>query len=350
MIYSKEFLIAYLTKHYPDTDNAVLSRKLGMSETAIRTFVSRNGIRKSEPYMQMLRKKMMEEKEKKYLASIPKVDLNTYERNIIIGSILGDGNLTFAQRSRNAYYREHFCAQQKEYREWKMRKITSLSFRIEKERNLKSPSHPVFTELYSLFYINRIKTITEVNIKLLDHPVGLACLYLDDGTLMISKTTKNNNIYITPAVGLTTLCFSKEECEILKEHLNKQFNTKFKIACHPDGKGNTLRINKVMDVYEFYELISPYCDEITCLNYKWDIHMRLESIRKELLRKNEGNIRVRIASTKDIPARYCVEQEKLIVKMIKQGKKYGEIAAALNRTYDGIVNKVRVMREKGIFD
>ncbi|MDV3426223.1 MAG: endonuclease, partial [Bacillota bacterium] len=165
--------------------------------------------------MKKLHIELMKSKEEKYLASIPKVSLTQLEQNIIVGSILGDGNLTYAPRSRNAYYREHFSIKQKEYREWKMNNIHSMKFRIEKECHLKSPSHPVFTELYDKFYINGIKTITEDNIKLLNHPIGLACLYMDDGTLMISASKSKGAIRIHPTIGISTLSFSKEGCEIL---------------------------------------------------------------------------------------------------------------------------------------
>jgi hypothetical protein len=108
----------------------------------------------------------MKRKEEKYLASIPVVTLTETERNILVGSILGDGCLSFAPRSRNAYYREHFSVKQKEYREWKLKQINSIPLRFESQQNLKSPSHPVFTELYHRFYRNNQKTITKDNITL----------------------------------------------------------------------------------------------------------------------------------------------------------------------------------------
>lgn len=38
---------------------------------------------------------------------------------------------------------------------------------------LTSHSHPIYTKLYNLFYINKEKKITADNIKLLNYPVDL---------------------------------------------------------------------------------------------------------------------------------------------------------------------------------
>ena len=57
-------------------------------------------------------------------------NMNKIERNIIIGSLLGDGNLALYGRSKNAYYREHGCLKQIPYRLWKAEKLKNLDFKI----------------------------------------------------------------------------------------------------------------------------------------------------------------------------------------------------------------------------
>lgn len=52
------------------------------------------------------------------------------EENIIIGSLLGDGSLALYGRSKNAYYREHGCDAQIQYRLWKSEKLQRLNFSL----------------------------------------------------------------------------------------------------------------------------------------------------------------------------------------------------------------------------
>ena len=347
---SKDELINFLQKHYPDTDNEILCQQLGLSSSALRTLASRNGIHKSKDYLAKQHKKLLQAKEKSYLSSIPKIKFSTLEQNIIVGSILGDGSLAFSQRSRNAYYREHFSIRQIEYRKWKMNNISSLSFRLEGNTRLKSPSHPVFTDLYNKFYINGKKTVTEDNIKLLNHPIGLTCLYLDDGTLMINVSNKNNNIYITPTIGISTLCFSKKECEIIKNHLSSLFGLHFRLNPHPSGKGYSLVCSTLDSVYKFFSLIQPYCKDIISLRYKWDIEYRIQIKYNELRKIYPDNYKIRISNTSDIPERYSSEDEKKIISMKKRGYTDQEIANDLNRTYWGIVDKIRRIRKAGLLD
>lgn len=147
--------------------------------------------------------------------------MNRLERNIIIGSLFGDGSLALYGKSKNTYYREHGCTKQVPYRQWKANKLENLDFKILtscKNPQLRSPSNKDYTNLYNSFYINREKTITKENLLLLDHPIGLACLYMDDGSLVIdSSRRKNSSIYIFARISIYTLNFSEDENVLLKE-------------------------------------------------------------------------------------------------------------------------------------
>ncbi len=339
-------IIEYLKVHYPYTDNKKLSLELGLSSSAIKTIASRNNIKKNAAYIKECQLKMLEAKEIKYLQAITKIQLSEKERNIIVGSILGDGNLTYAPRSRNAYYREHFCHQQKQYREWKKENINSLFFRIEKDAHLKSPSHPIFSKLHEEFYINGVKTITKDNIISLNHPIGLACLFMDDGTLMIN-VKKGKNTYVFPTVALSTLNYSEQECIILKDHIKKQFDIEFLLGNHPSGKGCILRLSKIDDIYSFFNVVGLFCKDVPCLKYKWDVRDRLISKKKELENQLPEGSRIRIASTQDIPPRYTTDEENSIHYMLGQDMTYHQIAQYLGRSYWGICDKVRRLKKKG---
>jgi len=346
-MYNKEEVLSFLRSHYPNEDTEAICRQLGLSKSTIWTLATRNKIHKSDEYLKMLHDQLMKAKEKKYLASIPEVSLEQLEQNIIVGSILGDGSLTYSPRSRNAYYREHFSLKQKGYREWKLNNIHSFSFRIENGCHLKSPSHPVFTELYKQFYIDSCKTITEENIKLLNHPIGLACLYMDDGTLMINVSKSKTTFHIFPTIGITTLCFYKTECEILAKHIMELFGIQFYLCSHPHGKGWTLKLSRLKEINKFFDLILPYCEEVRCLRYKWDIASRLKQKRQELVAKLCKEYKVNISSIENISDYYSPEQENMILQMKKSGKTYQEIANAIDRTYSGISYKLSQMRKQG---
>ncbi len=290
----------------------------------------------------------MKAKEKAYLATIPQVSLTEKEQNIIVGSILGDGSLSFSPRSRNAHYREHYSYKQREYRIWKMNSIDSIQFRIEKDVHLKSPSHPIFTELYNQFYYHGRKTITSANVKLLTHPIGLACLYLDDGTLMISAQCRRyNNVYITPSIGLATMCFSGDECEILKQHILDKFSIEFKVKKYPSTKGYILVCQKIDDVYKFYETIHPFCCSIKSMRYKWDIEYRLAQEYFKQKQKYGCEYNIRISHTDDISPNYSPNEEAKMIQMKKDGFSDREIAQSIGRTYWGVVDKLRRIRQAG---
>lgn len=343
---TKEDTIDYLKKHYPNEDTKLICEVLGLSISAVYSIATRNGINKNKEYLKVLHEQLLKKKEEKYLAAIPNVSLTQLEQNIIIGSILGDGNLTFSQRSRNAYYREHFSIKQMEYRVWKMNSIHSLNFRIEGGCHLKSPSHPIFTNFYKQFFINSVKTITCENIKLLDHPIGLACLYLDDGTLMINVNKGKKNIRVSSVVGIATLCFSKSECELLIEHIYKIFNIQFYISSYPGGKGWNIKIYKSEEIAKFYNLILPYCREIPSLRYKWDLQFRLEDKKQKLFQKYKESYNVKISSIENITNYYSIEEESIICNMKREDKTYKEIAYVLGRSYFGIGYKIGQLKKQ----
>lgn len=269
------------------------------------------------------------------------------EQNIIVGSLLGDGNLALYGRSKNAYYREHGCDAQIPYRLWKCKKLYKLDFKLNtncKYAKLYSHSNIFFTELYNKFYINSVKTITTDNIKLLTHPIGLACFYMDDGTLVIdSAKRKDTSIYIFPRISLYTLSFSESENIIIKDHLENTFGIKIKLKYRKDGKKTILEINKKVDVINFIDIVKPYVAEINCMKYKIDLKHRFEEKRSNL--KELGYININSWNENIIDNSYSKEDELFILKSNKNGISTKQIAETLNRPYWGVVDKLRRMKK-----
>lgn len=270
------------------------------------------------------------------------------EMNIIVGSLLGDGSLALYGRSKNPYYREHGCVEQLSYREWKCKLLNNLDFKIRYSQMnplLHSPSHPMYLNLYNTFYINNTKSITKENIQLLSHPIGLACLYMDDGTLVIDSSLKSNKLYIFPRIAIYTQSFTKEENEILLNHILYTFDVKFKLKTSPYGKNHHLELNKRNEVSKFINLVKPYVADLPRMEYKINLKERLEEKCTSLEKEGKNNI---IISPLEINENsYSKYDEKLIIQLKNKGVSDREIAKILNRTYYGVVDKIRRLRGQG---
>ncbi|MEW8959052.1 MAG: endonuclease [Moorella sp. (in: firmicutes)] len=278
-------LQAYLARHYPDTDNKILAAELGITENNLRKLAYRYGIKKSDCYKKELHRKLMQAKEAKYLESLPNIEPNQYELNIIVGSLIGDGCLSFAPRSRQAYYREHFAPSQRDYRLWKADQLKRLGFKITGDNHLRSPSLPTLTRLYQAFYIDNRKCLTSENIKLLTHPVGLACLFMDDGSLVINYSRKKDGFYIFPRLTFYNFAFTAEENELLRRHLEKTFGLNLRLKPFPYGHGYGLDSGRQDTIQKLITLIEPYAKMIPSKAERLDIPRRLLAKDAELRRR-----------------------------------------------------------------
>lgn len=112
---------------------------------------------------------------------------NDTQKNIILASILGDGEITKAypnSRRKNVNYREHFCLEQYDYRVWKASFFPDFLYFRKSNDTLVSKSSPIMTELFSYFYDDNGNQ--HVPLKLLKHCLSnyfIATLYMDDGSL-----------------------------------------------------------------------------------------------------------------------------------------------------------------------
>ena len=232
------------------------------------------------------------------------------------------------------------------YRKWKAERLKNLDFKLLttcKNPQLRSPSNKIYTELYNLFYKNREKIITPENIILLNHPIGLACLYMDDGSLVIdSSKRKNGSIYIFPRISIYTLNFSKYENSILQNYISKTFNVNIKLKERKDGKHFLLEINKRNDIVKFINTVSPFVDEIPCMYYKIRLKERFENKQLELIDKGYKNINS--WSENITENNYSKDEENFIIASKHAGTSDKQIAAILGRSYWGIVDKVRRLK------
>lgn len=116
-------------------------------------------------------------------------------REIILGSLLGDGSLMLPKPYKNARLEFRHSIVQKEYFFWKARELKEISgekscrkqppdgWSTEEKLHYHSLSHPMVTELYQLTHRDRELIFHEGWLKLLT-PLSLLVWWLDDGSLV----------------------------------------------------------------------------------------------------------------------------------------------------------------------
>ena len=169
--------------------------------------------------------------------------INLYQKEFLIGTILGDGNLRFVGRNLEASLIIDHGLAQKDYVLWKYEimknwvltepKELNRAYHKDKSRTLKSlrfstMSHHEFTSLYRTFYKDGVKIIPESIGELLTSPFSLAVWLMDDGN-------KNHQ-----AVFLNTQQFSLQGQENLRKCLLDNFGLASTINKHWLFKGKQL--------------------------------------------------------------------------------------------------------------
>lgn len=193
-------------------------------------------------------------------------DLATTQQNIVLGSILGDGMLTYyptKQKGIRSSYYEHFSIEQQSYRAWKVMKLEPY-FTFRKKRTIiTSKIDSLWSMLEPLFYEpphdegSRIKHIPQSLLHRLNDLHGLMALYLDDGSLMISHRVNHrlHKVYITPHLAFYLQNFTYEELQMLANHMKQMTSITFTLTKRPDGNSHYLRTSKTSDTLQFLKQI-----------------------------------------------------------------------------------------------
>lgn len=340
-----ERILEYIKVHFSDTKNKDIAECLNINISTVIRVAKQLNLKKSDEFLNQLRKKLIQAKRDSFDKNRKEYFPTNIQQNIIVGSVLGDGSLALYGRSKNAYFREHGCDKQKEYRQWKCDQLSSLDFKMDDSGKLHSPSHPIYTNLYNKFYTDEgVKHISKGNISLLNHPIGLACLFMDDGTLVIDSSCGINKKYLFPRIAIYTLCFSKEENMLLQEHILKTFRIPFKLKKRSDGKNYILELNRRNYILKFLDLIKPYVLQVPCMSYKIELNSRMEEFKDKL---SGQNIEIIIKNQPIKDSNYSLKEEKLLIFMKRSGSTDAKIADRLKRSYWGVVDKVRRLRMMG---
>lgn len=205
------------------------------------------------------------------------VRLSSLQKEFLIGTILGDGNVRFVARNREASLIVDHSLAQKDYVLWKygimngwvLTEPKELNRRYHKDRSktLKSfrfstISHPTLTSLYNIFYRNGIKIIPENIGEVLTSPFSLAAWFMDDGN-------KNHQ-----AVFLNTQQFSLAEQERLRKCLLKNFDLESSINKHWVFNGRQLYRIRISteSTKKLYDLVKDFI--LPSMLYKFPLYPR----------------------------------------------------------------------------
>src|SRR3989344_6056282 len=152
---------------------------------------------------------------------IKKSFLSNVCKDLILGSLLGDGSIKIHPKYKNARFSFRHSIKQKDYFFWKMKQLEEISskkcwwkqkggFSENIIFRYQSNALPVLSEIYNLTHP---KGMLKIRRKWLNQltPLSLAVWWLDDGSI-ISNGRKG---------VICTDAFSKEENEILKRYLLK---------------------------------------------------------------------------------------------------------------------------------
>jgi len=189
--------------------------------------------------------------------------LRPEQRHLIVGLLLGDGNLRFPGRSHHANLTVEHGELQQEYvwfkyerlKEWVLTPPGQVSRTYHKDRSrvlrswrFSTMSHPAFTHYHTLFYRDGVKSVPENILELVAHPLTLAVWLMDDGN-------KNRDVLF-----LSTESFTVPEQDRLRSCLWERFGIPSTLNFHSHSNGQDLyRIRLSRDgSKKAAELTAPY--------------------------------------------------------------------------------------------
>ncbi|MCD6255272.1 MAG: hypothetical protein J7J44_03245, partial [Deltaproteobacteria bacterium] len=250
-----------------------IADELGVSRTCVRNNIYRYGIPVLEQWQRYFDGNFC--------------DLEEEQQQILLGTLLGDANISLLGKG-SKYHILRLCHSNKqlEYLKWKIFMLQEF-FRAELyvrhdehgcRYQINSISHPIFTELYNIFYSGGRKTL---NRKILNKisELGLAVWFMDDGFLYGANKKKGwkGNL------ALSTSNFSRGEHELLVQWFKEKWGINAKIYTRSDG---FLELHFPSNASRrFKKLISPYV--LPLFEYKLDVSRSRSEAKKEYWRQRK---------------------------------------------------------------
>ncbi len=176
---------------------------------------------------------------------IRKIDLTDKQRELVYGTMLGDGYISPLDTKRNSCLVMSQSEKQAEYLNWKagvMRPFVVSPFpTVSKQRgwddgllySFRTVRHPIFTKFRKVFYPDGKKEVSRDWLNLLS-PLSIAVWIMDDGSYHYTRG------YIT----LCTNSFSYDEHLVMQTYFQEIWNIKSAIHKVKRGRQFTLVFNR----------------------------------------------------------------------------------------------------------
>lgn len=176
-----------------------------------------------------------------------KVKEVSYKRSLVIGMLLGDANSrkrNVADGVRSVCFTVTHSQCQADLVEWKATEVAKcygVNINVHRRAYWYSRiSTFSFTQrgrlrvIHDWFHRAERKFISE-KIRFMDHPVGLAILLCDDGSIRKRRKQHRDGTtyFLAPSVTIATHCFGREEVLLLLDHIKR--------VCGADGYINPER-------------------------------------------------------------------------------------------------------------
>jgi len=201
-------------------------------------------------------------------SSLPS-ELTQAQKEVLMGSLLGDGCISLNKAGDSARYSESHSTEQREYLCWKQSVLHPFSRKIGREGkilkdgrvakgvSLRCHFHPVFVALYHSFYSDGKKKLPEGLIETLT-PLSLAVWYMDDGHLADATLD-----------GVFTLATCFTDYEAIADVLNERFS--LDIECRPRPEDN-ITILWIHNKDRFFSVIGKHVHP--SMSYKIPLSLR----------------------------------------------------------------------------
>jgi hypothetical protein len=159
----------------------------------------------------------------------------SYKRSLVIGMLLGDANSRKRNRPDGVHsvcFTVTHSQSQADLVEWKAAQMAKcygvnvhVHHRVYEYSRLSTFS---FTQrkrlrvIHDWFHRAERKIISD-KVRFMDHPVGLAMLLCDDGSIRRRKKQHRDGTlyFMSPSITIATHCFSREEVLLLLDHIKR---------------------------------------------------------------------------------------------------------------------------------
>lgn len=162
---------------------------------------------------------------KKWIPIKESLSLNLRQRELIVGSLLGDGTMRLGKGAQNVNFKVEHGLMQKEYVIWKYRILKQFVFtepkisyrydksgrRYEKSWWFRTIRHPGFTKIYREFYegegYRNGKKIIPAKIEKYLTPLVLAVWIMDDGSFSRNRVDISTHSFSLLDINILQRCF-----------------------------------------------------------------------------------------------------------------------------------------------